>query len=431
MFLDVLYRLFTQFSVSALNLVTAILVARYLGPGGKGMFVIITLTAGVMVTFGNLGLGQALLYSRAKKRYTNEELWTFSLIFALGWGVILSGLAVVLLWFFAPIVLKMQMNVMLVMGICTVPVMLWIEFNRNYLMGGHQFKLYNIVDGVRAFSWFILAWGFLATFKNRLKAAVTAWLIAALLTGMVQLVLTWSPGRIRFKKIVTMGRELFRYGLKTYLTTLLQFFNYRLDAFILNWFSTSAVVGIYSVAVSLAETIWHLCNAVASLVFPKISALTHEEANSLTPITSRFTLTASLLAAIILAVIGPWAITALYGKAFSTAIYPLWFLLPGIVSFGLVKILYGDLAGRGFPGIGGWVTGTALILTLLFDFTFIPLWQASGAAVASSISYTAAAALSIYFFVKITGISHREVWMLKRADMKRIFRKAYNRNEET
>ena len=430
MFLDVLYRLFTQFGVSILNFLTAILVARYLGPDGKGMFVIITLTAGVMVTFGNFGLGQALLYSRAKKRYTNEELWTFSLIFALGWGMILSGVAAALLWFFAPVILKMQMNAMLMMGICAVPVLLWIEFNRTYLMGGHQFKLYNIVDGARAFSWFALAWIFLATFKNRLKAAVTAWLIATLLTGTIQLVVSWRPGRIRFKKFVVMGKDLFGYGLKTYLTTLLQFFNYRLDAFILNWFSTSAVVGIYSVAVSLAETIWHLCNAVASLVFPKISALTREEANRLTPITSRFTLTASFLAAILLAVIGPWAITTLYGKAFGAAIYPLWFLLPGIVFFGLVKILYGDLAGRGFPGIGGWVTGTALILTLLFDFTFIPLWQASGAAVASSISYTAAAVLCTYYFAKITGISHREVWILKGTDVKRVFRKVYNRNEE-
>jgi len=422
-FLDVLYRFFTQFGVSALNLVTGILIARYLGPSGKGTFVIITLTAGIMVTFGNFGLGQALLYSRAKKKYTNQELWTFSLIFAVAWGITLSGIAIIILWLVAPTLLKIKMDSLLAMGICAVPAMLWIEFNRTYLMGGHQFKLYNLVDAIRALSWFTLAWIFVVTFRNRLKAAVAAWLIAALVTGGIQLILTWSPGKIRLKRFMTMGRDLFGYGLKTYLTTLLQFFNYRLDAFILNWFSTSAVVGIYSVAVSLAESIWQLCNAVASLVFPKVSALTGKEANRLTPITSRLTLSTSIIMAVFLAVVGPWAIPYLYGKAFAPAVYPLWFLLFGVVAFGLVKILYGDLAGRGFPGVGGWVTGTALVLTILFDYTLIPLWQASGAAIASSISYTAAAALCTFYFTRITGIPHKEVWLLKVSDIKKLLKR--------
>jgi len=422
-FLDVLYRFFTQFGVSALNLVTGILIARYLGPSGKGTFVIITLTAGIMVTFGNFGLGQALLYSRAKKKYTNQELWTFSLIFAVAWGITLSGIAIIILWLVAPTLLKIKMDSLLAMGICAVPAMLWIEFNRTYLMGGHQFKLYNLVDAIRALSWFTLAWIFVVTFRNRLKAAVAAWLIAALVTGGIQLILTWSPGKMRLKRFMAMGRDLFGYGLKTYLTTLLQFFNYRLDAFILNWFSTSAVVGIYSVAVSLAESIWQLCNAVASLVFPKVSALTGKEANRLTPITSRLTLSTSIIMAVFLAVVGPWAIPYLYGKAFAPAVYPLWFLLFGVVAFGLVKILYGDLAGRGFPGVGGWVTGTALVLTILFDYTLIPLWQASGAAIASSISYTAAAALCTFYFTRITGIPHKEVWLLKVSDIKKLLKR--------
>ena len=429
MFLDVLYRFFTQFGVSAFNFVTAIIVARYLGPAGKGTFVIITLAAGIMVTFGNLGLGQALLYYRAKKGYTNEELWTFSLVFALIWGGLLSAVALGVLWYEAPLFLKIKMNSLLVMGIGTVPVLLWIEFNRTYLMGGHQFHLYNVVDGVRALTWFCFAWILLATFGNRLRAAVIAWVLSALVTGLVQLVVTWNPGRLRWNKIVPMGKALFGFGLKTYLTTLLQFFNYRLDTFILNYFSTSAVVGIYSVAVSLAETIWKLCNAVAAIVFPKVSTLSHEAANRLTPITSRLTLAVSFLLALILAVVAPWIVPRLFGVAFAPAVVPLWLLLPGIIAFGLVKILYGDLAGRGFPGVGGWVTGTALILTLLFDFTMIPLWQASGAAAASSISYTAAAGLCTFYFSKITGISWREVWMLKISDVQKLIKNTSKRKE--
>jgi len=423
LFLDVLYRFSTQFGVSALNFVTAIIVARYLGPAGKGTFVIITLTAGVMVTFGNLGLGQALLYSRAKKNYTNEELWTFSLIFALVWGVFLACVAVAVLWFAAPIILKINMSSLLVMGICAVPALLWIGVNRPYIMGGHQFHLYNLVDGVRALMWFGLAWLFMATSGNRLQAAIAAWVVAIFVTALVQLILTWSPGRIKARKALAMGKDLFGFGLKTYLTTLLQFFNYRLDAFILNYFSTSAVVGIYSIAVSLAETIWQLCNAVASLVFPKVSAMTPEEANRLTPITSRTTLAVSFLMAVFLAWVGPWVIPLLYGKAFAPAVTPLWFLLPGVVAFGLVKILYGDLAGRGFPGIGGWVTGTALILTLLFDFTMIPLWKASGAAVASSISYIASAGLCTFFFTRVTRVPSKEVWILKGSDVRELLGK--------
>ena len=82
-------------------------------------------------------------------------------------------------------------------------------------------------------------------------------------------------------------RQLLGFGLKGYAANLLTFFNYRLDSLILNGLAGVASVGIYSIAVAIAEVIWNVAGAFSTVMFPHVSALERNEANRLTPVVSR------------------------------------------------------------------------------------------------------------------------------------------------
>ena len=69
----------------------------------------------------------------------------------------------------------------------------------------------------------------------------------------------------------------------------LQFFNYRLDLFLVNYFLGPSGVGIYTVAVSMGEMLWYLPNAVSFVIFPKAANTSKEAMNRFTPRVSRHT----------------------------------------------------------------------------------------------------------------------------------------------
>lgn len=183
---------------------------------------------------------------------------------------------------------------------------------------------------------------------------------------------------------------------------MLQFFNYRLDAFIVNVFLGAAAVGIYGAAVSLAEMLWYLPNAVSFVIFPKAAAATAEEMNRFTPRVFRLTLALTAAGAVALALLGGLLIRLIYGPAFAAAYLPLLVLLPGVVLLGGGKVLSNEMAGRGLVHYNSIISGLALILTVALDLLLIPRLGLSGAALASTAAYTVTFFIALLFYRSVS-----------------------------
>jgi O-antigen/teichoic acid export membrane protein len=183
-------------------------------------------------------------------------------------------------------------------------------------------------------------------------------------------------------------RSTLSFGLRGYIGNVLQFFNYRLDMFILNYFLGPASVGIYAVSVRLAELLWYLPNAVGFVIFPRAAASKPEEMNVFTPRVFRATLGLTALGALGLAFVGRPVINLVFSSAFVGAFIPMLVLLPGVVLLGGAKVLTNELAGRGYPHYNSLNAGLALILTVVLDLVLIPRYGVVGAALASSAAYT-------------------------------------------
>jgi len=182
----------------------------------------------------------------------------------------------------------------------------------------------------------------------------------------------------------------------------MQFFNYRLDVFIVNAFIGPAGVGIYGVAVTLAEFLWQLPNAASFVLFPKAANSTHETMNRFTPRVFGIILAVTSVGAVGLALFGKWAIRIIFSPAFADAYVPLLILLPGVVLLGVGKILTNDIAGRGYPHYNSIIAACALVITVTLDLALIPRMGIIGAAIASAVAYSLTFVLAVICYLIVS-----------------------------
>lgn len=78
-------------------------------------------------------------------------------------------------------------------------------------------------------------------------------------------------------------------------------------------------------------------------------------------------------------------------------------LLPGIALLAVEKILSNDIAARGKPEINMYVSIFNVIFSTILNVFLIPMYGATGAAIATSISYSLSFIIKAVFFKRVTG----------------------------
>lgn len=411
----------SQILIFALGFVTLIILARALGPQRKGIYTLIILIPTVMLKLGFLGIEAANVYFIGSKKYKIENIVSNSLFS----GILLSLILVVL--FFGISYLKIFQNFInsnqidlfyLWLVVFTIPFSLLLGFLRSIILGQEKIITYNKINIFQAIFQLIAISILLLVFKQGLFGAIITYVITVIFVTLLVVLFIKKHTKIYFSYNKKIFKDLTRYGVKAYFGNLAQFLNYRLDIFLVAIFLTPVAVGYYSIAVGMAEKIWMLPGAIATVLFPRISSLKDTEANSLTPRIVRHTFFIILIISLILAVLAKPLIVILFGSAFLPSVMPLIFLLPGIVALGGAKTLSADLAGRGKPQFGTYAAFISLAVNIPLNLWLIPKWGISGAAFASSIAYITATLVVIIAFIKISKKSWIEVILIRNKDFK-------------
>ncbi len=373
-----------------LAIINAALVARWLGVEGKGVLSLLLLVPNMLGLFLGGGLGVANVY------YTGVQRWGVRTLAQNSVGITFLatvlgciGIGIAALSRMLPRLLPNVPLSLMWIALLVFPVSLLSGYLVAILQGLQRIVTVNLVTVLQSAVTLVLN----VLLVVVLNAGFVGALSASILAGTVNLaVVGWllyrAGARFRPAWNPAVMRSTLGYGLRGYVGNVLQFFNYRLDMFIVNYFLGAAGTGIYSVSVALAELLWYLPNAVGFVIFPKAAASKPQTMNRFTPRVFGITLALTLLAGVGLAVIGRPFIRIVYSDDFLAAFEPLLALLPGVVLMGSAKVLTNEIAGRGYPHYNSINSGLALIVTIGLDLFLIPRYGVLGASVASSIAYT-------------------------------------------
>jgi O-antigen/teichoic acid export membrane protein len=403
---------------------TSIIVARTLGPDGKGVYVLVITLGAFLALFFNFGLNSAITYLTASKTFQEKELFSFAVIAAALWGVVGILIFIPIYNFVLSNSLLSNVNpnyVYLVVGV--FPINLLISFITSILLGRQFLLQYNLVEVIRIFSNLALqivsalaGWG--------LTGAIFAWAIANLIACGFALWFTRSFFSARVELARRIFKPAFAYGSKSYIANLLTFFNYRLDTFLVNFFSGVAAVGLYSTGVSMAELLYYLPNAISGALFPKVPTITPEAASQLTARLCRIVLLVTIPLCIVFGVIGILLIPWIFGAPFKPSISPFLLLLPGIIGISVSKLIAADLSGRGKPQYAMYISIFTVIMTISLDILLIPRASINGAAIASTSAYLASALLYIIWFSKETSLPWNLIITPERGDFVILYSKS-------
>jgi O-antigen/teichoic acid export membrane protein len=391
-----------------LALATAVLIARALGPEGRGAFGLFMVSAALGQLVLGLGIGNAAIYYINRRELPLRDAVSAVHVVAIA-AIVPTAVAVALTLPWADDLLGGRVNPWLFVP--AVPLLLYANLLKLLLQALSRFvDLGMAVVGQQALMLAAVATAFalaepspsdIVLFMMGATAASAAF---SLVRVGVRHVHAPSIARPRFGVI---GR-LARFGVQGEAGNVLQQLNYRFDQYIVQAFVGLSAVGIYAVGVSMTEALFVLANAVALVLMPRLTSEDDETVAWMTPVASRNTMLIAAGGALALAVVAPIALPAFFGDAFDDSVQALWWLLPGTVALTGSKVLTSYIFSRGRPLVNTGITLAALVVTLVADLALVPPFGVNGAAAASSIAYCAHLCVALYAYRRISGRSVRE-----------------------
>jgi O-antigen/teichoic acid export membrane protein len=408
-----------------LGIAGSVIVARALGPAGRGQYALIILIPTFLQVSGGLGLDQAMVYLVARSKNDARSI-AFTLASAsAGLGLILIAAygGISQLPLYTGYLRTAQVDPPLVwILVVLLPVTLIALCFVSAILGLERYRAYNLASLLGPVSVLVLLLALVVVGGLGLTGAVLATGGASLFTllGAGTLLLLSSEGPIRLRPGVF--REALRYGFRADAANLAWFLHNRADMFFVGYLAGPAALGYYATAVGLAEKLNMPPSAVGTVLFPKIAAATGEDARRLTPVACRHTLSLTLLLCVGLALLAWPLIYVLFGTPFLPAVPLLWLLLPGVLSLSVGRLLSADLNGRGLPGSVARVNVAMALVNIALNLWWIPIWGAAGSAAATSVSYTAAVILLSRRYVRESAVGWREMLVLTRPELRELMR---------
>lgn len=422
---DVLVTFGGRIALTGVILIGDIIIARTLGPEGKGAFTLVLALSSLGALILGLGLDRsvAVLGARslqvARLAFGNAAVWTVAI------GTL--GVAAIVLLYGAPAdtpgdpgplaaLMPRLTGLQLWLAALSLPAEIAYAIGTMALLGGQLVVSFNVLRFLRRGLLLPLLIG--AALLRSLDLTMLLVLNLAVVS-VITLGIVWAmarAGRIGWRTDGRLLVEQLSFGGRAFIGTIAERLHYRANTFLLTGLVSIAATGVFSVALGLAETLWYLPSAFGLVLFSRAVGAGADSARIASAMT-RTVLALGVVIAIPLWFLAPTLVELVYGSPFREAGAALQVMLPGVVAYSVVAVLTHFIVAWGAPGRIAAVAIIGLAINLVTCLALIPVLGMTGAALASSISYTASAALTLLLFRRISGQGLLETLVVSRSDI--------------
>jgi len=402
----------------ALGIFLSVIIARALGPEGKGVYAITTLFSYLIVMFGSLGLPSAATFYVAKQSYARQEILGNTVLASFLTGALGMIIGLIIAISIGQYIFPDISQKYLMLALLIIPGNMLLIHLQYVLLGAQHIKGYNFASVVQCLFSLVLTMLFLWIFRMGISGALIALVLSWIFANIFAFALAVkiSDG-IKLRMNPSYIKNALKYGLQIYISNILRFLSLRVNLFLVNGFLNPTAAGFYSISVGLTEKLWLISQAAATVLFPKIAAEEDEvQKKEFTPIIARTVLWITILVALIIFLLSQWLIGFLYSPVFLPAVAPLRILLLGTVAAGLSQVLGNDIAGRGRPILNVYANIAGFISLVFLSVLWIPRYGIEGAAWASTISYISNLTITIFLYARISGNSLRAIILPEKTD---------------
>lgn len=388
--------------------VAILVVARSLGPSGRGTIAFLTVLALVLAHVAMLGVPSATQVFAAQRPEERAPLLAnLVALVVVACGAASASVALLLLAFpdVRPESLSERELALLVPA--TIGIGL-VEASYYFLAGcglfGRQAFVTAAVPWVYAAALGVVAAGpGLTIFR-----AVLAWTLATVGWAAFLLVAAGAAAGLS-RPSLALFRQSIAFGLRAWVGNLALFLSARLDQIVVGLIASEAVLGIYAIAVNVAEVALYLPAAAAMAFLPAIARTEGAARSERALATFRQLVLVTTATVVVGAVVGAPLLPLAFGEDFRASVVPFLWLLPGAIGFAGFQVFASALLASDAPGRASFAAVVALAVGLTLDFLLIPPLEATGAAIAATAGFFAGGLAATLVYRRRTGFRWGEL----------------------
>lgn len=415
-FNDILSILGSNLTVTIANILAGIILSRVLGAAGFGLYSSIIVVPVIVIGFTQLGVRRSAIYHIGNKMYPEEQIVS-ALFILLLYTSSLSILICGFVFFFSdsqpfdPLIIAVVL--------LTIPLLLMNVFAGGVFLGKEDIRRASIMNAGPT----ILTLFFTVLFVWALKLSVLGAFIAISVANLLMLIYVYRIIIVKYRYTITWKyheniiKSMVKLGIVNALAIFIMQLNYRLDILMLKKLSTLEQVGFYSLAMQIAEQLWHIPYAIESIVLSR-SANSQDDQLMHRTVASifRVSLLIALGAGVLIFFIAPFLIPLIFGVEYLSSVAMIQVVLPGILILVGFRILNSRLTGMGKPQVAIYTFVPALIINFILNLFLIPRFGGIGAAWATNVSYALGSIIFVMIYSRLVKMPVREILSYRRSD---------------
>lgn len=423
----------TQIPVFILGVLSGVFSTRVLGESSKGPFSLLQANSQLFVLVFSLSIQTGTVYFISSKKFSQEQVTGIAgFIFLI--SSILLALALVVSYFFKLTIYFLPEGFNTVFYLFSLFLLYFFTFLNSLFaalfQGISNFKIINkmalinsIVNVIMFACIFLLTDSDGFTASQKLNTILFATLFSLFLNCVLWFYYYKKHINIKpdFKfEIASQLKPFLLYNLSIYTGMFVNFFNYRLDLWIVNNYLSEKELSYYSLASNINQIILFLAVTIGSVMLPNLSSKTENERNAIFIRVSRISF--SFFAIIILTafILSSFIIPFMYGQEFTYTVLPFQLILPGMLFSCITQLfsIYIVSINRNIYNITACSIG--LIFTIILDFTLIPNYGIKGAAIATACCYFIIFLITYIFVIAQTKIRNLNLFIPTTMDIKNV-----------
>lgn len=377
-------------AATGVSAVTGVLLARWLGPSGRGDYAAVTSYFGIALVVFELGLGSSVVFHVSKYRRAHADyVWTaVGLLVPLALAAALVS-AVLGLTVFGDSPSRRA-------AFLIIPLSILFSFANapaSFALQSLDLGSWNLIRVSQAVIFILLIVG-----AHQIVALNVSLVITLLTVSLaLQAALAWwlyvkrcSP-KGRFVR--GHARPMLRFGILNMSSTAPNAVNGRFDQLVLAVMVSSAALGQYAVAVSLSVLAAPLVMAFGYVAFPRVAR--GERVLETIRTATRGSVLVSVVSIVLIVIAGPLLVPLLFGPGYQSVTRLLIVLAPGAAVVVVNQVLGDVLRGLGRPGVVAVCEWVGVISTIGGLVLLVPRLGVTGAALTSTVTY-----LIVYVFLR-------------------------------
>jgi O-antigen/teichoic acid export membrane protein len=415
---SIIWRGFYFFSVLLVN----VFLSRYLKAAGAGNLYFITVVFSFAQTLFGLSFDSGITFFGSGKIIPRNKL-----ISVAGLWSIVAGLAMVSAVYIYFLVESTTANARLssysLYGFCYVTGQLLMTYLTSLYYTKENYFLPNVLLSLVNFAFILIIPPKDApTSSEEIHRIITLYFLSFLVAGIVLfvsfIVTDREQGKVGFPG-KEQSRQFLKYSFTALAANVIFFLVYRIDYLFVKVspVCTDADLGNYIQVSKLGQMMLLIPQIIASVVFPRTaSGIDRKRLNYSIMVIARLFSQFFLAILLVILVCGRWLFILLFGETFNKMQAPFVLLIPGIFFLSVQVLLAAYFGGKGHVKVNVISALLALVVMIVGDYFFVPLYGIIAAAIVSTISYGVNVGYSLYVFYKDYSVNIIDFFRWRKED---------------